>query len=242
MLTGDRTACDPSEQSMDWVVGGEVTDIQFGPGLVGAREDGQVRVGLDGSIIEACDGCRGGKVFAGFNDGPGPVEYSPEGPLTIARLNLPAGAYVILAKLILSTSDDESFIQRLVTCRLTAGADFDEGRVFLETAHHEKPGYTGGSCEMGLALQVVHRFTEPGTVELSAAYQLGSLVFQDVEFHDLKIIAVEASSISNEFLAPTLAKYPGSRKRSDSSTQPQRAYFPPPARNAASLHRSVALK
>lgn len=92
MLTGNNTACEPSERQMEWVVGGEVTEIQLGDGLVGGREDGAVRLALDPSIIAGCTGCRGGRVFAGFNDGP---SMFPHNLLfeTIAELNLPASDY-----------------------------------------------------------------------------------------------------------------------------------------------------
>src|SRR5262249_56322 len=98
MLTGNKTTCDPSEQPMDWVVGGEVTDGRAGRGLIGSREDGAVQLALDPSIIAGCAGCKGGKVFAGFNDGPGQIPNVVPG--TLAELNLPAGDYVIFAKLI----------------------------------------------------------------------------------------------------------------------------------------------
>jgi hypothetical protein len=38
LLTGSATTCDSSEQPMEWVVGGEVTDIQPGQGLIGSRD------------------------------------------------------------------------------------------------------------------------------------------------------------------------------------------------------------
>src|SRR5687767_4679675 len=52
MVTGNNTTCDPSEQPMDWVVGGEVTAIQVGQGLVGSRDDGIINLALDPSILQ----------------------------------------------------------------------------------------------------------------------------------------------------------------------------------------------
>ena len=71
MLTGSATeACDASERLVEWVVGGEVTDIRAGQGLVGTREGGAINLALDPSVLETCSSCRGGRVFAGFDDGP----------------------------------------------------------------------------------------------------------------------------------------------------------------------------
>lgn len=65
MVTGNNTACGPSERLMDWVVGGQVTEIRPGQGLVGNRDDGIVNLALDPSILQNCAGC--GRIFAGFN-------------------------------------------------------------------------------------------------------------------------------------------------------------------------------
>lgn len=53
---------------------------------------------------------------------------------------------------------------------------------------------------MGLTLQVVHSFSESGSVVLSAAHAGALTVTPQVQFRDLKIIAIEASHISNVFL------------------------------------------
>ena len=202
MLTGNNTACDPAEQPMSWTVGGEVTDLQLGQGLVGSREDGIVQLAVAPSIIEGI-GRRGGKVFAGFNDGPGQVLFTLTGDLaTIAELGLPAGDYVIFAKLTVEAEPlfAGSSFQRPVFCKLTAGDDFDQARVVLEKIHTESPGNFDGSYAMGLTLQVVHRFSSAGRVVLSAAHGGALTVTPQVQFRDLKIIAIEASDISNVFL------------------------------------------
>lgn len=201
MLVGNNTACDPSERQMEWVVGGEVTDIQLGQGLVGSREDGAVQLAVDPSIIAGCTGCRGGKVFAGFNDGP---TMFPRNLLfqTIGELNLPAGDYVIFAKLTFEALQDPvANIRTHLTCRLSAGIDFDEAAVVLEQEHTE--GFSSdGSNVMGLNLQVVHSFSASGSVVLKGKFELPPSFGVDppVRFRNLKIMAIEASDISNVFL------------------------------------------
>jgi hypothetical protein len=200
MLVGNNSACDPSERRMEWVVGGEVTDIQLGQGLVGSREDGIMQLAVDPSIIAGCTGCRGGKVFAGFNDGPGEISSNQFSDNEIAELNLPAGDYAIFAKLTLETLPGDFGYQQQVTCRLTAGADFDKGEVIMEKDHIERPGFDDGSNVMGLTLQVVHRFSAPGSVVLSGFHGPPFGDPPQVLFRNLKIIAIEVSDISNVFL------------------------------------------
>ena len=201
MLIGNNTACDPSERQMEWVVGGEVTEIQLGDGLVGGREDGAVRVALDPSIIAGCSGCRGGRVFAGFNDGPILLPHNLTFQ-TIGELNLPAGDYVIFAKLTFEALQEPvANIRAHVTCRLSAGSDFDEDAGVLEQEHTE--GFSSdGSNVMALNLQVVHSFSAPGKAVLKGKFELPPTFGVDppVRFRNLKIMAVEAASISNVFL------------------------------------------
>jgi hypothetical protein len=170
MLTGNNIMCEASERLVQWVVGGEVTDIQPGPGLVGTRNDGLVQLAVDPSIIADC---ASRKVFAGFNDGPGQLSYAltPDFP-TIAELSLPAGDYAIFAKLTVEAEPlfSEFSFQRPVFCKLTAGADFDDGTVVLEKIHNESSGESDGSYRLGVNLQVVHSFNTPGRAVLSAAF------------------------------------------------------------------------
>ena len=79
-------------------------------------------------------------------------------------------------------------------------ADFDESGVVLEAIHSDGSGETDGSYRMGLTLQLVHSFNAPGTVVLSAAHEGTLAVMPRVQYRDLKIIAIEASDISNVFL------------------------------------------
>lgn len=199
-LTGHNNNCDPSERLVQWVVGGEVTDIQPGPGLVGTRNDGIVELAVHPSIITDC---ASRKVFAGFNDGPGQLSFALTSDFpTIAELGLPAGDYAIFAKLTVEAEPlfGEFSFQRPVFCKLTAGTDFDEATVVLEKIHTERSGESDGSYRLGLNLQVVHSFNTPGRVVLSAAFGGALTVTSQVQFRDLKIIAIQASDISNVFL------------------------------------------
>jgi hypothetical protein len=203
MLTGNNAMCEPSERLLEWVVGGEVTDIQLGRGLVGNRNDGTVQLAIDPSIIDECTNRCGGKVFAGFNDGPGQLQYALTADLpTIAELDLPAGDYAIFAKLTVEAEPlfDQFSFQRPVICKLTAGSDFDQATVVLEKIHNESSGEADGSYRLGLNLLVVHSFTAPGSVVLRAAFGGALAVTPQVQFRDLKIIAIQASDISNVFL------------------------------------------
>ena len=203
MLVGNRE-CDSSERLVEWVVGGEVTDLQLGEGLVGSREDGTVHLAVAPEILEGCSGCRGGRVLAGYRDGPGPIPFMVTGDLVrIAELQLPAGDFVIFAKLTVESEPlfNETSFQRPVFCRLTAGADFDEARTVLEAIHSEDSGSSDGSYAAGVTLQVVHSFTAPGRVVLSAAHAGAFAVAPQVQYRNLKIIAIEAADISNVLLS-----------------------------------------
>ena len=201
MVTSNNTACDPSEQPMDWVVGGQVTEIRPGQGLVGNREDGIVNLALDPSILQSCAGC--GRIFAGFNDGPHDLPnfvFGEEVP-QIAKLDLPAGNYAIFAKLVVTAKEiEESSITRkeFVVCRLDAGNDFDRSNALLEV-QDDRPILAFTNDEVVLTLEVVHRFAEPGEAVLrcSKGAFAGSA---DMEFSNLKMIAVESANISNVFL------------------------------------------
>ncbi len=200
MVTSSNTACDPSEQLMDWVVGGEVTDIRIGAGLVGGRENGVVDLALAPEIIEGCTSCTGGRIFAGYNDQPGtvPVELFPA---PLAKLDLPAGSYAIFAKLTLENFKDEGREgpgKDVVFCRLKAGDDVDEGEITMEEPYFQPGNFYDGADTLGLNMQVVHRFSEPGSVTLTCSEK--SDFDPDVAYRDLKIIAIEASHISNVFL------------------------------------------
>src|SRR6266545_4729279 len=99
VLTGNTPTCDPSERQMEWVIGGEVTDLQIGQGLVGSREDGT------------------GVTPAGA-DAPNHGDPLPG----IGALRVPEGKYLVQAKLWIHNTTDNRLFAR---CKLSAGSTFD---------------------------------------------------------------------------------------------------------------------
>jgi hypothetical protein len=189
VLTGGQTACDVSEQRTDWVVGGQVTDVAIGQGLVGTRQDGTVQLAVDPSLIER------GRVFAGFYDGPVPLPRADE-QTAIATLDLPPGDFAVFVKLTIVNNrfdDDESSRDRAI-CRLNALPDFDDAEILVP-----ENGFVFREAAVGLTMQVVHRFSGGGRVIVSC-YEDDSIL--DLYFANLKITAIEASSISNVFVGP----------------------------------------
>lgn len=193
--------CDTAERLTEWVVGGQVTEIQLGQGLVGNRENGTMSLALDPSIFQSCIGC--GKIIGGFNDGPFELpRFNFEGDIPqIAKLELPAGNYAISAKLVVEAKQGEELPiseKEFAVCRLYAGNDFDESRALLEV-EDDRPIEVFTNDEVVLSLQVVHRFAETGNAILrcSKGAFSGS---SPMEVRNLKIVAVEGASISNSFL------------------------------------------
>lgn len=200
-MTDHTTPCDSSERLVEWVVGGQVTEIRPGQGLIGNRDDGVVNLALDPSIFQGCAGC--GKIIAGFNDGPFELQRFIIGEETpqIAKLDLPAGNYAIFAKLVLTAKQQEELpvtVKEFAQCNLSAGDDFDSSGALLEV-EDDRPIVTVDNDRVVLSLEVVHRFAEPGEAVLRCAK--GAFAGDSpIEVRNLKIIAVEAVSISNVFL------------------------------------------
>jgi len=189
LQTPSNPTCDQSERATAWTVGGELTDVALAPPLVGEERDGLVTLGLDQNLVEAANS---GKIFAGFDDaGLIPSRGADGEPQEIARLAVPAGAYAISAKLtvtgpLLGVTD--------VRCRLRAGEDFDESSVAVSAVLNTED-FTHA---LGMPLEVVHRFAEPGFAVLACAGGVDALSTAHFEF--LKIVAIRASSLSNQFL------------------------------------------
>ena len=202
MLTGDDAACGPSEQQMDWVVGGEVTDIRVGQGLVGGREEGVVNLGLDPAVLEACGNCNGGRVFAGFDDGPRDMPsldiFGGGQPAQIAKLDLPSGKYAIFVKMAVDNLS-QGASSKFVSCRLEAGNDFDEVTVDLDSGP-SGPVEDRGVSRLSLTMQVVHHFNDPGSTVVKCGDNAVVPGQPGVQYEDVKIIAIKASDISNVFV------------------------------------------
>jgi hypothetical protein len=193
-------------------VGGQVTDIRIGQGLVGNRDDGVVNLALDPSLLQTCAGC--GKIFAGFNDGPGDVFGAFGDQLVpasfLGSLTLPPGDFAIFAKLTVRNVDNIDDQSHPVRCRLIAGADFDEARVVVEDEQDRNGNGVpdrDGATSLVMHLMVVHTFNESGgasffCVDGTPANAGAGIPATDgdVKYENLKIIAVEAGSISNVFL------------------------------------------
>jgi hypothetical protein len=174
-MIDNTTLCDSSERLVEWVVGGQVTEIRPGQGLIGNRDD-------DGPLE-----------LPRFIIG----EEIPQ----IAKLDLPAGNYAIFAKLVVTAKQHEELpvtVKEFTQCNLSAGNDFDNSGALLEV-EDDRPIVTVDNDRVVLSLEVVHRFAEPGEAVLRCSK--GAFAGDSpMEVRNLKIIAVEAGSISNVFL------------------------------------------
>jgi hypothetical protein len=195
VLIGAGTACDSSEQRVDWVVGGEVTDVTAGEGLTASRQDGTVQLAVDPTLLQR------GRIFSGFNDGPAPIPlHDPTGIPSIAQLDLPAGDFAITAKLTITNDiDDTTFFLRddTLQCELNAFPDFDSARLVLPDSASAIGLHAHAAV---VTLQLVHHFSAPGGVTLTCREIDEVNPDPDLSFEDLKITAIEGSSISNVFL------------------------------------------
>jgi hypothetical protein len=209
MVVDDREPCGPSERLVDWVVGGEVTGVRAGQGLITSRDNGIVNLAVDPSILHGCASC--GRIFAGFNDGPGDIFGAFGDQIvaqsTVANLSVPAGSFAIFAKLTVRNEDSIDEASHPVRCMLKAGADFDEAKVVVEDEQDSNDNGLpdrDGASSLVMNLMVVHHFDEPGNAALfcvdgTPANPAHGLPVDDgdVKYEDLKLVAIEASSISN---------------------------------------------
>ncbi|MDH4160759.1 MAG: hypothetical protein OEV62_10920 [Actinomycetota bacterium] len=122
--------------------------------------------------------------YSTFHDGAVSTQTQVGGQdPTVLTLTIPAkGHYVINAKTWL---DNTSTFDVLYRCRLNTGSDFDQSRALMEA------NGTGASAD-GVALQVVHTYTSPGTAYLTC-YTFGA----STNAFDTKITAIKVSSLSN---------------------------------------------
>jgi len=165
-----------------------VTDITLGQGLIGTREGGTFQLAVSPTLLER------GRIFSGFNDGPVPM---PSGfPVEIARLDLPAGSFAVSAKLTVTNTFGERFDDR-VLCALSAEADVDRAELVVPEDVNTVIQHPYNAAA-GLTMQLVHQFNTSGSVTLSCYEQDSD---PDLSFQDLKITAIEGSSLSNVFLA-----------------------------------------
>ena len=188
LMTGD--ACDQSERPTEWVIGGEVTDLQLGRGLVGNREDGTIQLAVDPELVDSCRSCSAGRVYAGFDDGPGVTPPTADAPNHgdhlpgIGALHVPTGRYLVQAKLWIHNTTENRLFAR---CKLSSGADFD----WVEVTVRERDS-------AAISLSMVHEVTEAEDFLLVGCSdnQIGS----GTTWNDLKITALQVSNISNSFI------------------------------------------
>jgi hypothetical protein len=133
---------------------------------------------------------------AGFKNGPGDVPSVPsvtDAAATIATLAVPAGSYAVSAKLYvedLVSPDPDNDVE--VTCRLEAGADFDQTRTTVFVA----PGFPWRAT---MALQLVHTFPSAGSVVLKCNDDVPA-PYTGTTYNFVKITAIEQGSISTTAL------------------------------------------
>lgn len=106
----------------------------------------------------------------------------PASPVSVTHLDLPAGSYVVFAKL--WSSFPISGFADSVECRLVAGGDSDRTWVTQDALL----GYSS------IALNVVHQFTAPGTADLICRHLYRS---DDTTLFDIKITAIRLATVSN---------------------------------------------
>jgi hypothetical protein len=122
----------------------------------------------------------GPAAFSGFHDAPISL---PSSLGTIASLRIPAGSYVIFAKLTLWNGQN---IDDTLTCKLVAGGDFDESITVLTGNTVPYADYAATS------LNVVHHFNRPGRIRLQCT---GGSVTTTASW--IKITAIRVGSLSN---------------------------------------------
>jgi hypothetical protein len=127
--------------------------------------------------------------LAGFKNGPGDVPSVPavtDATATIGTLSLPAGSYAIFAKLYVedipgSATDPDTE----VTCRLEAGADFDQSKTQV------LPPW-----QAMISMQLVHTFSSSGSVVVKCRDDFPP-PNTTTTFNYLKVTAIEQASVSN---------------------------------------------
>jgi hypothetical protein len=181
--------------------GGDITAVLTGGGIVGGGTSGDVGVAADPNVLQqritgvcppgqairsvdvsgtvTCEIDDSPTARAGFKDGPGPV---PSNMDTIGKLDLPAGRYVILAKMYLNFPAEPG-AQSAVECHLTTGADFDVSRA---SGEFTKPS------QHTLSFMVVHDFNAPGNARVTCLDFNGG-----VQYRFLKIIAMPVATFVN---------------------------------------------
>ena len=117
-------------------------------------------------------------IKSGFKNGP--VTVTGSTLKTVASMSLGAGSWAIFAKAFLHGGASPS----VVTCQLTAGADFDPADAALETG-------PGAAFEQTIALNVAHKFATAGSVTLACKSPSTT-----VSVNYIKITAIKAGTLT----------------------------------------------
>jgi hypothetical protein len=122
--------------------------------------------------------------YSTFHDASISITANSENPHLYATLgNLPAGSYTVEATFIATS---ETTTPNILFCELRAGADVDEKGV--------SPGRGAGDAWLeSVAMQVVHVFDTPGSVELWCGQAQGS----GMKIQNVKITATRVGELSN---------------------------------------------
>jgi len=128
--------------------------------------------------------------FSAFKDGPGDV---PTNLSTIGSLSLPAGKYVIFAKVYIAqgSADPKKVQPNQVTARLEAGNDFDISVTTVPIAS-DSPFRSGAET---VSLNVVHQFNGNGTAVVKLDKKPDTT--PHLEWRFLKITAIQVDSFGN---------------------------------------------
>ena len=133
--------------------------------------------------------------YSRFRDGPIELVSTashnpyPNGTVKeVASLDVPEGLYVIFAKGFVKL---EHYGGTKLDCNLIAGKDFDHIRVGIDATEDGKAN-AKRSDESGFALNVLHKFTGPGTISLKCSCDA-----DDVYLNALKITALHVNSYLN---------------------------------------------
>lgn len=140
-----------------------------------------------GSVVQAIAGWRDERIGVSPIDFPGKV---------IARLPVPEGSYVIIAKMEVSPHVDTN---GSVGCRLIAGGDSDQAQESWGKPSVTEPGLAPWN-PLTIALNVVHTYSRPGDVLLqcwgrTARATDGVEYFFDVS--NIKITAMKVAHLEN---------------------------------------------
>jgi hypothetical protein len=148
---------------------------------------GELPAGPQGpSGAKGANGANG--AAAGFTDAVASRTLATfSGEQTIATLNLPAGDYLLSAKMWLENPTGGAVIP---ACFLRAGSDFDETRAFLEV------NGGGSSNAAALPFELGHTFAAPGAVTLTCdVVGVAGVLAQDPRISAVQVQTLTRSGI-----------------------------------------------